>query len=409
VIVHVTDCFHPRLGGIETQVGDLARAQLEGGESVHVVTATPANDEAGEVDHGYPVHRVVTRLPWDLPVHPRAGVHLGRLFRQLRPDAVHIHLGSVSPFAWSAMAQALQCDLPTVATVHSMWGAASRGMYRWLDRVIDWSRGPIVTTVSTASADLIMKTAPAVPVVVVPNGIAPQAWRQAPCRDRAEDDVRIVAVGRLSARKQPVVLLKALHAARKRIDSRLTIRATVAGDGPALPLMRAYIHTHSMADWVHLAGRLDRDSVRSLLSSADIFVNPAVRESFGIAALEARTAGLPVIARTGNGVSDFVRHAEQGLLCASTDELVDAIVRLVEDTETRQRIRDHNRSTDPAGCAWPAVVSEFARCYRRAANRMSHVDSHAEPPGVPRQMVDRPAPRWPSPRPPTLPEASADV
>ena len=375
MIVQVTDCFHPRLGGIEIQVGDLARAQQEYGETVHVITATPANVEAAEVDYGYPVHRVVAGLPWELPVHPRAGAHLGRLFRQLRPDAVHIHLGSVSPFGWSAVSQALRCDLPTVVTVHSMWGAASRGMYRCLDRVIDWSRGPIVTAVSTASADLIMKTAPGLPVVVVPNGIALQAWRQAPRPDRAEDEVRIVAVGRLSSRKQPIVLLKALHAARRRIDARLKIRATVAGDGPALPLMRAYIHCHSMADWVHLAGRLDRDGVRSVLGTADIFVNPAVLESFGIATLEARAAGIPVIARADNGVSEFVHHAEEGLLCASTDELVDALVRLVEDTEARQRIRDHNRTTDPVGCTWPAVVSEFARCYRRAASAMSQVDS----------------------------------
>jgi phosphatidylinositol alpha 1,6-mannosyltransferase len=375
VIVHVTDCFHPRLGGIENQVGDLARAQQEYGETVHIVTATPANDADGEVDYGYPVHRVVAPLPWDLPVHPRAGAHLGRLFRELRPDAVHIHVGSVSPFAWSAVSQALRCDLPTVVTVHSMWGVASRGMYRFLDRVIDWSHGPIVTSVSAASADLIMKAAPAVPVVVVPNGIAPQAWRTTPGHDRTDDDVRIVAVGRLAARKQPVVLLKALHAARQRIDARQKVHATVAGDGPALRLMRAYMHSHSMADWVHLSGRLDRDGVRSLLSTADIFVNPALRESFGIATLEARTAGVPVIARTNNGVAAFVHHGEEGLLCSSTEELVDAIVRLVEDTETRHRMRDHNRGTEPVGCTWPDVVAEFARCYQRAASGVSHVDS----------------------------------
>lgn len=375
MIVHVTDCFHPRLGGIEAQVGDLARAQQQYGETVHIITATPTNDDASEVDHGYPVHRVVARLPWELPVHPRAGVHLGRLFQELRPDVVHIHLGSVSPFAWSAVVQALRCDLPTVVTVHSMWGAASRGMYRGLDRLIDWSRGPLVTAVSTASADLIMKTAPAVSVVVVPNGITPQAWRQPRCRDRAQDDVLIVAVGRLSARKQPVVLLKALHAARKRINARLKVRVTVAGDGPALPLMRSFISSHAMAEWVHLTGRLDRDGVRSLLGTADIFVNPAVRESFGIATLEARTVGVPVIARTNNGVSDFVQNGEEGLLCASSDELVEAIVHLVEDKETRQRMRDHNRTTDPVGCTWPAVVADFARCYRRAANGKSQLDS----------------------------------
>jgi glycosyltransferase involved in cell wall biosynthesis len=130
-----------------------------------------------------------------------------------------------------------------------------------------------------------------------------------------------------------------------------------------------------MTDWVHLSGRLDRDGVRSLLGTADIFVNPAVRESFGIAALEARTAGVPVVARTDNGVSDFVHNGVEGLLCGSTDDLVDAIVRLVEDTETRQRMRDHNRATDPVECTWPAVVEKFADCYRRAASGTSPVDS----------------------------------
>jgi glycosyltransferase involved in cell wall biosynthesis len=370
VIVHVTDCFHPRLGGIETQVGDLAAAQMESGETVEVITATPANGAAHGRDFGYPVHRVVAPLPWELPVHPRAGTHLDRLFRQLRPDAVHVHLGSVSPFAWSAVLSALRCGLPTVVTVHSMWGRASRGMYRFLDRLTAWSGGPIVvTTVSTAAANLIMKTGGNVRATVVPNGINAQLWRTAPDADHRYHDgsVHLVAVGRLSARKSPVVLLQALHAARRQIDPAVALRATVAGDGPALPLMRAYLRAHSMTTWVHLSGRLGRDEVRALLGTADIFVNPAGRESFGIATLEARTAGVPIVARSSTGVCDFISHGREGLLCATTEELGSATASLVEDAETRRRMREHNRTTVPTNCTWPVVTAEFARCYARAA------------------------------------------
>jgi glycosyltransferase involved in cell wall biosynthesis len=122
-----------------------------------------------------------------------------------------------------------------------------------------------------------------------------------------------------------------------------------------------------MTDWVRLSGRLDRDGVHSLLGTADLFVNPAVRESFGIATLEARTAGLPVIARTGNGVSEFIQHDREGLLCDSTNELVEAIAHLVQDADTRQRIREHNRTSEPTNCTWPVVTAAFARCYDRAA------------------------------------------
>ena len=153
VIVHVTDCFHPRLGGIEVQVEELARSQHENGETVHVITATPTAGAADRPGRGYPVHRVVARLPWELPVHPRARVHLRRLFTELRPEVVHVHLGSVSPFAWSAVRCTLRCRLPTVVTVHSMWDPVTRGMYRSLDRLGGWSAAPlVVTAVSTAAA-----------------------------------------------------------------------------------------------------------------------------------------------------------------------------------------------------------------------------------------------------------------
>jgi glycosyltransferase involved in cell wall biosynthesis len=92
-----------------------------------------------------------------------------------------------------------------------------------------------------------------------------------------------------------------------------------------------------------------------------------VRESFGIATLEARTAGVPVVARAGNGVADFIRHGQEGLLCDSVDDLVDALVWLARDDQTRRRIRDHNRATVPTHCTWQEVVTAFRRCYDQAA------------------------------------------
>jgi glycosyltransferase involved in cell wall biosynthesis len=371
VILHVTDCFHPRLGGIEIQVGELADAQLARGEDVRVITATPSNGASGRTGTAYPVHRVVAPLPWELPVHPRAGAHLDQLYRRLRPDVVHIHLGSVSPFAWSAVLSALRAGLPTVATVHSMWGPASRALYRFLDRIAGWSTAPLVlTTVSSASAELITKLRPNLTVVTVPNGISPADWRLPLATQKGH--LHIVAVGRLAARKQPIGLVQALAAARKRIDPAVALRATVAGAGPALPLLRTYLRAHAMTDWVRLSGRLDRDEVRTLLSTADLFVNPTVRESFGIATLEARTAGVPVIARADNGVAEFIRHGVEGLLCDSAGDLVDGISRLALDTVTRQRIRDHNRGTEPT-CTWPMVTASFARCYELATTLVTPI------------------------------------
>ena len=60
-IAHVTDCYLPRLGGIEMQVRDLATRQQQAGEDVEIITATPAIPGLG-LDFSEPVrvHRMAS-------------------------------------------------------------------------------------------------------------------------------------------------------------------------------------------------------------------------------------------------------------------------------------------------------------------------------------------------------------
>jgi phosphatidylinositol alpha 1,6-mannosyltransferase len=134
--------------------------------------------------------------------------------------------------------------------------------------------------------------------------------------------------------------------------------------------MERFLRAHGMEGWVSLPGRYSRDQIRELLSSADVFVAPAPRESFGIAALEARAAGVPVVARAQSGVADFVRPGKEGLLGRTFDELVQSVARLARDPELRELIALHNRETQLTRCAWPAVLEGFERCYELAAARV---------------------------------------
>ncbi|GAA0237123.1 glycosyltransferase family 4 protein [Saccharothrix mutabilis subsp. mutabilis] len=351
-IVHVSDCFLPRLGGIEVQVAGLAEAQRRAGAEVHVITAT----RAATRPPGYTVHPVA--MPFGPPIHLRAGHHLDRLLGSLGADVVYVHVGAVSPFAWSGIRSALELGLPTVAVVHSMWDPAVRWCYRALDRVDGWSRSPLVlAAVSTAAAARVRSALPG-EVFVVPNGVTPALWRGIPAQ-RSGGPVHVVSVGRLASRKQPLHLLAVLREVSSAVGG---VRATLAGDGPEMGAVRRYVRRHGM-DWVRLPGRLDREAVSRLLASADVFVNPTVCEAFGLATLEARTAGVPVVARPGTGVADFVRDGVEGLL---SDDLAAALVRLVSDRGLRARMAAHNRTTDPP-CTWPRVLAALDACRERAA------------------------------------------
>jgi phosphatidylinositol alpha 1,6-mannosyltransferase len=353
-ILHVSDCFLPRLGGIEVQVDELARAQHAAGHDVAIATATPG------ASHDPRVHRIVAPLPWELPI----GGSLRGLLRDLTPDVVHVHAGAVSPFAWRAVRRTLRAQVPTVMTVHSLWGPISELSYRVL--FAGWRRdGFVVTTVSEAAAAPIRSVVRGrVPIEVVSNGIDSGSWRDASGAGRvaAGDVVHVVAVGRLAPRKEPLTLLKLLSAVR----AGAPIRATVVGDGPARPAMERYARRHGMGGWLHLTGRLDRAEVRDVLAGADVFLAPAARESFGLAALEARLAGVPVVAQAGTGVADFVTSGREGLLGLGFTGLSAALFRLATDHDLRNTITAHNRATEPARCTWPAVLQAFDHCYTAA-------------------------------------------
>ncbi|GAA4990842.1 glycosyltransferase [Actinopolymorpha pittospori] len=384
-VVHVSDCFLPRLGGIEIQLAELTRMQRRSGHHVEVVTATPDRDGRCAVATEVPVHRVVAPLPWELPVHPRAGRHVARLYSELRPDVVHVHVGALSPFAWAALRVAERHRLPTLVTVHSMWDPGTAAMYRMLDLGAGWRDWRVVcTTVSEAAADPIRRVVRGrIPVQVVPNGVSTALWRAAepPGSDQPGSDqpggdqagrareVHVVAVGRLAPRKQPLTLLRLLRAARAALGAEVRLRATVVGDGPALPFMERYLRWNGMTGWVRLAGRLDRAGVRAVLAEADVFVAPATRESFGIAALEARVAGVPVVAYDRGGVADFVVPEKEGLLARTPSELAAAVVRLARDHALRASIAAHNSASEPVRCTWPVVLAAFEELYALAEKR----------------------------------------
>ena len=102
-----------------------------------------------------------------------------------------------------------------------------------------------------------------------------------------------------------------------------------------------------------------------MFERADLFVAPATLESFGIAALEARCSGLPVLARAGSGVGEFVVDGEDGLLAGSDGDMVGALVRLAGDPPERERMAMHSRRV-PVDVGWPAVLRRTEAAYAAA-------------------------------------------
>ena len=122
------------------------------------------------------------------------------------------------------------------------------------------------------------------------------------------------------------------------------MRLIVIGDGPQRARLERRVHDLGMSGWVDLPGQLPRSEIRDVLAAADLYVAPAVLESFGIAALEARSAGLPVVAKACGGVGEFVTGGTEGVLATTDQDMARALSRLIESPGLRPR---SGRTTPP--------------------------------------------------------------
>lgn len=368
-IAHVTDYYLPRLGGIEMQVHDLAVRQRVAGHETTVITQTPPDLDADPLDSD---PAWVERVP--SPISQRAirpflaGFTAPGWLTPDRFDIVHVHASLISPFAMLSGHAAASAGIPTVVTVHSLWSRTGPSPdIAW--GIVGHRKWPVIwSAVSRSAAGPVSKTLGGAAVAVLPNGIDAATWHTTPA-PRSPATVTIASVMRLSRRKRPMPLLHMLRRLRRLVPADIGLHAVIIGDGPLRDTMVDYLRAHDMQSWVSLPGRLERADIRLLFARADLYVAPAELESFGIAALEARSAGLPVIASRHGGVGEFIADGTEGFLAGSDDEMVHAIAGLVGDRHTREAIAAHNRTVPPS-VGWDTVLERAEVLYAAAQQRL---------------------------------------
>ncbi len=364
-VAMVSDWFLPRLGGIELHIADLSLELIAAGCEVEIHSTVPGP----ALVNGLTVHRTPALLAhrFGFAISPRLVNLIKRELSQGNYDVLHAHLSIISPLSFAAIFAARQLGLPTVATFHSVLGA-TRLALRVTDCLSGWSRWPLaLTAVSKLVADELRGALPNADVSVLPNGVDVAYWKSVSNRT-AGDDILVVAAMRLEPRKRPIALLEAFKAAREQVNARARrIRLVVAGAGSQRWRMERFIAKNGLSPDVTLLGAQPREKLRELYAGADVFVLPSIREAFGIAALEARCAGLPVVAMYDAGPAEFLHDGETALLAADDQELGRALGRVALDDNLRAKLSRTDQSVERY--AWPAVVAAHQACYARVRKR----------------------------------------
>jgi glycosyltransferase involved in cell wall biosynthesis len=380
-VVHITDCYAPRTGGIESQVRDLAGHQAAAGHAVHVLTATAGSDGGLRTTTTEPtgvrVHRMASAVTFGVPVHPLGGRLITRALEKLRPDAVHVHAGVLSPFAHDGARAARALRLPLAITWHCMLTGVE-GPMRFGARLTGWQHARVaLSAVSTVAAQHVAAALGRADVAVVTNGLDVARWRPAGPVDVSRDTggpLLVVATQRLAPRKRSVPLVRAFARAVDALgpgpDGGRRARLTVIGSGPDEQTIRREVERLGVVDAVTMAGRIDRDALPALYRDQHVFLSATEKEAFGLAGLEARSSGLAVLARAGTGIGEYVTDGVDGFLAGDDDALTANLVLLASDQALRTRILEHNRAVAPAA-DFADVLAAAEREYARAA-RLVH-------------------------------------
>lgn len=180
---------------------------------------------------------------------------------------------------------------------------------------------------------------------VLPIGLEPRLFRDEKARaafyerrpELASRDI-VLFLSRIDPKKGLDLLLAALP---RIIQTRPAVCLLVAGMGREsyLAELRGEAERLGIAANVMWAGFAEGQEKAQILAVADVFVLPSYSENFGIAAVEALSAGIPTVITTGVGIAEELRSAGAAVVVRpEATELAEAVLTILGDDDFSSRL-----------------------------------------------------------------------
>lgn len=369
-------------GGAELVAYQLAKALASDGHDVVLLEDVDPELEKPDRLTVVPLDsrlvRLLQRAPGGFPrwllLHLVANLAVARRVRALLAedptfDLVHVH-GSLA-----AALVARRASRPVVYTEHDAtpWMCVYR---HWWERAI---RKAIYRTVNGAAFRSVTLT---VTIFESLRDEISQRWGVAPehtatvvngtdvdifhpdrpgaslVRERYGFDRYCLFVGRLTSRKAPDLLLRALAEAEG-------VNCAFVGDGEMRRKLEALASELGLADRVAFLGSLPPAQLGRIYSDADFLVLPSVSEGTPLVILEAMACGIPVLTTRIAGAQMLVRDWETGFVVAPGDvgQLAMGIRFLHGDAALRERMGHEGQTRVRTGFPWMTVARRYAALY----------------------------------------------
>jgi len=165
---------------------------------------------------------------------------------------------------------------------------------------------------------------------VIHNGIAPSSKTIDP-RKALKPVHEVITVANLYPNKGLPFLIEAAKIVESRFP-KVTFR--IIGDGPEATTLQELVKT---LDLKNVSFEGFQDNPFDFLDNSKIFTLPSTKEGFPYTILEAMDRGMPIIATNVGGISEAIKHSQNGLVVPSGDSkaLAQALCKLLSKAALR--------------------------------------------------------------------------
>lgn len=233
-------------------------------------------------------------------------------------DILHAHYAI--PFAYSAfyakqMLKEDNKDIPLITTLHGT-DITLVGQHPSYNKAVEFSinQSDAITSVSESlKQDTLKNFHIKKEIQVINNFIDNKLFdmENSCCRDQFANkgEKILIHVSNLRPVKRIKDVLEIFKNVQKSINSKLVI----IGEGPDMEIINNFLSNNpELITKIRLLGKVD--DLQRILKLSDVFLLPSEQESFGLAALEAMAAGVPVISSNAGGIPEVNIHGKTGFV-----------------------------------------------------------------------------------------------
>ncbi len=342
LFMNIAIVCYPTFGGSGVLATELGKALAENGHNVHFITyQQPVRLSAFQANIFYHEVRVPTYPLFDYPPYETAlASSMVDVIQNHQIDLLHVHYAIPHASAAYMAKQILKktnADIPVITTLHGT-DITLVGRDKTYSPVVTFSmeESDALTAVSNNLKEETYRNFTInKPIEVIHNFVDVERFNKKPIaafKDLIAPNGERIIVHASNFRKVKRVqdVLKIFLLINKKIPSKLLL----IGDGPERPHLEDLTREQDECNCIKFLGK--QDQMEGILPIADLFLLPSEYESFGLAALEAFAAEVPVVSTNVGGLPEININGFSGYMSdiGNVEEMAAQAISILEHDDT---------------------------------------------------------------------------